>query len=75
MQSVSNQHIMYRVRSIPVLGDMQSMQYMNKIVSKQEAFSMVQHQDLHVVPWYKPRPFVFGFNKVSMTLNMIQCKF
>jgi hypothetical protein len=39
MQSVSNQHIMYRVRSIPALGDMQSMQHMNKIVSKQEAFS------------------------------------
>lgn len=31
-------HIKYRIRSIAALGDMQSMQHMNKIVSEQEAF-------------------------------------
>jgi len=28
------------------------------------ALAMTQHSDIHVVPWYKPRPFTFGFNKV-----------
>ena len=38
---------------------------------------MVQHSDLHVVPLYKPRPFVFGFNKVLMAgeLNILQYQF
>ena len=31
-------HIKYRIRSIAALGDMQSMQHMNKIVSEQEVF-------------------------------------
>jgi hypothetical protein len=25
---------------------------------------MVEHLDYHVVLWYKPRPFAFGFTKV-----------
>jgi len=25
---------------------------------------MTQYSDLHVVPWYKPRPFASGFSKI-----------
>ena len=31
-----------------------------------DILAIVQHWDLHVVPWYKPHPFAFGFNKVLM---------
>jgi len=36
---------------------------------------MAQQSDLHAVPWYKPRLFAFGFNKVLMValLSMVQC--
>jgi len=39
--------------------------------------AMVQHSDLHVVPWYNPYPFAFGFNKVVMAdqLRMVQYQF
>ena len=38
---------------------------------------MKQQSDLHVVPWHKPRPFAFGFNKVLMAalLSMVQYQF
>ena len=26
--------------------------------------------DIYVVPWYNPRPFAFGFNKVLMPGSM-----
>jgi len=39
----------------------------NKIIDiRHGALAMVQHSDLHVVPWHKPPPFSFGFNKVLM---------
>jgi len=39
--------------------------------------AMVQHSDLYVVPWYKPRSYIFGFNNVltAVLLSMAQYQF